>query len=47
MFQSPDVLSRILANPKTAAYLAQPDFVEKLKELQADGSKLQKYVQSV
>ena len=44
IFQSPDLLNRILSNPKTAPYIAQPDFVEKLKELQADGTKLSKCV---
>ncbi|KAJ1965263.1 Hsp90 cochaperone, partial [Dipsacomyces acuminosporus] len=38
-----DVLAKIAANPKTAPFLAQPDYVEKVKAIQANPNKLQAY----
>jgi len=42
-FQTPNLIERIRANPRTAPFLAQPDFLQKLQELQQDSSKLQTY----
>ena len=44
LFQTPDLIQRIISNPKTAPYLAQPDFVQAIKELQNDGSTISKCV---
>jgi hypothetical protein len=44
LFRAPDLHARVLASPKTAPYMAQPDFVAKLNELRADPSQLQKHV---
>ncbi|KAJ2597201.1 Hsp90 cochaperone [Coemansia sp. RSA 1721] len=38
-----DVLARIAANPKTAAFLADPAYVTKIKAIQADPNKLSEF----
>jgi stress-induced-phosphoprotein 1 len=44
-FNSPDVLNRLLSNPKTAEYMKDPGFVNGIEELGRDHSALQKYLQ--
>ncbi|KAJ1730125.1 Hsp90 cochaperone [Coemansia biformis] len=38
-----DVLGKLAANPKTAAYVADPSFVAKIRAIQANPNKLQEY----
>ncbi|KAJ2052186.1 Hsp90 cochaperone [Coemansia sp. S16] len=39
-----DVLAKIMANPKTAPYLADPEFVRKVKDIQANPENMSKYM---
>ncbi|KAJ3343608.1 hypothetical protein HDU93_007489 [Gonapodya sp. JEL0774] len=41
----PDLIPKLAANPKTRAYLAQPDFMKMLGELQRNPSKMTEYMQ--
>jgi stress-induced-phosphoprotein 1 len=36
MFDNQRILEKMMKNPKLAAYMAQPDFVKKLNEIQKD-----------
>jgi len=48
MFQqmfSGDVFTKLKMNPKTAAFLAQPDYVNMINQIKANPSNLQKYMQ--
>ncbi|KAJ2006860.1 Hsp90 cochaperone [Coemansia thaxteri] len=38
-----DVLGKIAANPKTASYLADPEFVRKIRDIQENSDNLSKY----
>jgi len=41
----PDMWSKITTNPKLQPFLAQPDYIEKLNELQSNPSAINKYMQ--
>ena len=40
LFSGPDALAKLATNPSTSGFLAQPDFMQKLQELQRDPSRL-------
>ncbi|KAJ2892434.1 Hsp90 cochaperone [Coemansia aciculifera] len=40
-----DVLAKIAANPKTASFLADPEFVKKVKDIQANPENMTKYME--
>eukprot|EP00898_Chlorokybus_atmophyticus_P002169 jgi/Chlat1/2953/Chrsp2S04687 len=44
MFSGPDVWAKIAQSPQTRAYLAQPDFVAKLQEVQRNPNSLNKHL---
>ena len=44
MFNDPNLLSKLGASPKTRPYLSQPDFLEKLKQIQQNPNALGRYV---
>ncbi len=41
---SGDILGKAAANPKTAPFTLQPDFVEKVKEIQRNPNSLSKHL---
>ena len=43
MFSSPQLMEKIAADPKLSAYLLQPDFQQKIAEIQANPSSLNMY----
>jgi len=43
-FSAPDAIMKIANNPKTKAYLSQPDFLEKFKSIQANPNLLQMHL---
>jgi len=45
LFNSPDVWSKLAANPATRGYLAQPDFVKMLQTVQANPDTIGNYMQ--
>lgn len=44
LFSSPEFFGKLAMNPKTRAYLAQPDFMTKLRELQSDPSSISRHM---
>merc|ERR1712166_980839 len=42
--QQQQFLMQLLTNPKTAAYLQDPDFIAKLQEIQQNPANIQKYM---
>merc|ERR1719408_590293 len=45
VFSSPDVISKIVSNPQTAPFMADPTFMMKINELQRDPSAISKHMQ--
>merc|ERR1719231_1282344 len=45
VFSSPDVISKIVSNPQTAQFMADPSFMMKIQELQRDPSAISKHMQ--
>eukprot|EP00216_Chloropicon_sp_CCMP2111_P002259 CAMPEP_0198243450 /NCGR_PEP_ID=MMETSP1446-20131203/27808_1 /TAXON_ID=1461542 ORGANISM="Unidentified sp, Strain CCMP2111" /NCGR_SAMPLE_ID=MMETSP1446 /ASSEMBLY_ACC=CAM_ASM_001112 /LENGTH=588 /DNA_ID=CAMNT_0043927267 /DNA_START=39 /DNA_END=1805 /DNA_ORIENTATION=+ len=45
LFNSPDVWAKIANNPQTSSYLAQPDFVQMLRNVQNDPKSVSNYLQ--
>jgi len=43
-FMDPNFLTRLAVDPRTMAFAKQPDFIEKVKEIQADPNKLQTHL---
>jgi len=44
VFADPKMLEKIAANPKLMPFLAQPDYVDKIKQIQANPQALEKYI---
>lgn len=44
MFSDPQLLGKLATNPKTRAYLQQPDFMQMFAEIQKDSKALQKHM---
>lgn len=44
VFGAPDALAKIAANPMTASYLADPDFMMKFQELRTNPSSINKHL---
>lgn len=44
MFSDPQLLGKLATNPKTRAYLQQPDFMKMFAEIQKDSNALQKHM---
>merc|ERR1719238_1843112 len=45
VFSSPDVISKIVSNPQTAQFMADPTFMMKIQEIQRDPSAISKHMQ--
>lgn len=45
VFAAPDVISKIVANPQTASFMADPSFMMKIQEIQRDPSAISKHMQ--
>jgi len=45
MFSDPNMIQKLAANPKTASYLADPDFMNKLQQLKSNPSAVGAYMQ--
>jgi tetratricopeptide (TPR) repeat protein len=45
MFNDPNMIQKLAANPKTASYLADPDFMNKLQQLKTNPSAVGAYMQ--
>jgi stress-induced-phosphoprotein 1 len=45
VFAAPDAISKIASNPQTAGYLADPAFMQKIREIQANPNAIQAHMQ--
>jgi stress-induced-phosphoprotein 1 len=45
MFNDPNMIQKLASNPKTAAYLADPDFMNKLQQLKTNPNDMGSYMQ--
>jgi stress-induced-phosphoprotein 1 len=44
-FNDPSLMAKLMVNPATSAFMNQPDFVEKIREVQRDPKSFSKHLQ--